>query len=127
MDPSLEDLLQLPLPEPPIVIETWPDGERFTFDDAEYDADTDRLRLIAGPPSAANVELTPEGHIVHSSIPDRRFSGLVLTRVADRLERFGQVDVTLGPTQYVALRIDDLAMLMTRARARRVRRFERRG
>jgi hypothetical protein len=125
MDPTLAELLQIPLPGPALVIRTWPDDDTYTFDDAEYDAETDRLRLTAGPPTAAAAELTPEGHIVRVAAPDGYVCGLVLTRVHDRLERYGHIEVTLGPRRFVSLRIDDLAGLLTRATMRRVRRFER--
>jgi hypothetical protein len=122
---TLADLLQLPLPGPALVIEAWPGGERYVFEDAEYDADSDRLRLTTGPPTAAAAELTAEGHIVRIAMPDGWLCGLVLTDVHDRLERFGHVDVTLGPRQFASLCIDDLAGLLTRAAARRSRRFAR--
>jgi hypothetical protein len=125
MEPSLAELLQLPLPGPALVITTWPDNDTYSFDDAEYDVDTDRLRLTVGPPTAACAELTPEGHIVRVAAPDGYVCGLVLTGVHERLERYGHIEVTLGPTQFVSLRIDDLAELLTRATSRRVRRFER--
>ena len=125
MEPSLADLLQLPLPGPALVIETWPGGDQYSFDDAEYDSLHDRLRLTCGPPTAASAELTPEGHIVRTAVPDGYVCGLVLTDVHDRLERFGHVEVTLGPTQFVSLRIEHLAGLLTRATARRCRRFAR--
>ena len=125
MEPSLAELLQLPLPRPALVIECWPGGDRYAFDDAEYDAETDRLRLTSGPPTAASAELTPEGHVLRIAMPDGYVCGLVLTDVHDRLERFGHVDVSLGPTQFVSLNIDDLAGLLTRATARRSRRFAR--
>ncbi len=127
MEPSLADLLQLqlPLPRPALVLEAWPGGDVYAFDDAEYDADNDRLRLTSGPPTAAAAELTPEGHVVRIAMPDGWLCGLVLTDVHDRLERFGHVEVTLGPRQFVTLGIDDLAGLLTRATARRSHRFAR--
>ena len=125
MEPSLADLLQLPLPRPALVIETWPRRDCYSFDDAEYDPVADRLRLTSGPPTAAGAELTPEGHIVRTAAPDGYVCGLVLTSVHERLERCGHVEVTLGPMQFVSLGIDDLAGLLTRATARRSRRFAR--
>jgi hypothetical protein len=125
MEPSLADLLQLPLPTPALVLKAWPGGERYVFDDAEYDADEDRLRLTAGPPTVAAAELTPEGHVVRVAMPDGRLCGLVLVDVHDRLERFGHLEVTLGPRQFVTLAIDDLAGLLTCAAARRSHRFAR--
>jgi hypothetical protein len=122
---DLAPLLALPEPAPALVIETWPDGDAFTFDDAEYDAATDRLRLTLGPITAASAELTPEGHIVRVAVPDGYLCGLVLTDVHSRLERFGHIEVTLGPRQFASLDIDHLAGLLTRATSRRVRRFER--
>jgi hypothetical protein len=125
MSQTLDDLLHIPLPAPALVIETWPDGDTYSFDDAEYDAETDRLRLTCGPPTAARAELSPEGHIVRIAAPDGYLCGLVLTNVHDRLERFGHIEVTLGPTQFVSLRVGDLAELLSRGRSRRVRRFAR--
>jgi hypothetical protein len=125
MEPSLAELLQLPLPGPALVLETWPDGESYAFDDAEYDPESDRLRLTCGPPTAASAEFTPEGHIVRHAAPDGYVCGLVLTDVHARLERYGHIEVTFGPLRFVSLRIDDLAGLLTRASAQRARRFAR--
>jgi hypothetical protein len=124
-DVSLEQLLRIPAPGPALVIETWPDGDRYVFDDAHYDAESDRLRLTAGPVTAASAELTPEGHIIRIAAPDGYLCGLVLTGVRDRLQRYGHLEVTLGPRQFASLDLDQLAGLLTRATARRVRRFER--
>jgi hypothetical protein len=126
MDSSLATLLIPPRSDSALEFWTWPRGDRFAFDDAEYDETSDRLRLTCGPPTVASAELTPEGHVVRVSALDGDICGLVLVDVHDRLERHGRLSVTLGPNQHVTLSAEDIVSLISRAVVRqRTRRFSR--
>lgn len=108
-----------------LTLHTLPYPGTFSFDAAEYDAADDRLRLTAGPPTAAVGHLTPEGHVLRASAPDDRLVGLTIVDVARRLGRDGYVEVTLGPGQVATLLAADIAHLLTASAPRRTGRFSR--
>lgn len=108
-------------------LETWPRGQRYCFDDAEYDESTDRLRLSYGPLTAASACPTPEGHVIRIAEPQGYLCGLVITRVTERLRRDGRIEVTMGPLELLELDLADVAAVLSRPGARRTNRFARRA
>lgn len=99
--------------QPPLVLGLADGAGSLTFDSADYEESADRLFLAAGPPCAASMELTPEGHLLRISAPDGALCGLVLTGVRRRLSGEGCVAVTLGPGQHAVLDAGDVAHLLT--------------
>ena len=116
-----------PRDEVHLTLEVWPDGSRYRFDRCSYDEATDRLQLTYGPPGAASVHVTPEGHLMRVSVPDNVLCGLVVTEVRARLARDGRISITLGPLQLATLGAADVAELLTRGVPRRTNRFARTG
>ena len=94
-------------------VESWPSGARYWFDHAQYDRDTDRLALTCGPPTAAAVYVTQEGHVVRVAEPDGYVCGIVLTDVQRRLDGRGRVDITLRDLERLSLSVDDVAQALT--------------
>lgn len=112
--------------EPAILsLVTWPQGQCYRFDDAEYDEGTDRLRLSYGPLTAASACPTPEGHVIRIAEPHGYLCGLVITDVTERLRRDGRIEVTMGPLELLELDLADVAAVLSRPGARRTNRFAR--
>jgi hypothetical protein len=65
------------------------------FDHADYDADVDVLYLHAGYPQPAEGEETPEGHVLRYAPGTQTIVGLTVINARWRLERDGQLTVTI--------------------------------
>ena len=94
-------------------LKSWPSGARYWFDHADYDAETDRLHLTFGPPTAARAYPTPEGHVVRVAAHGRDLCGLVITDLHRRLARRGRIDLTLQDNERLSLSVTDVARALT--------------
>lgn len=110
---GLDELLTLERDATVLALRTLPGQGTFRFHEADYDADEDRLRLVAGPDAAGYTELTPEGHLLRVTVPDHRIRSLELVGVRRALATHGRVTVTLAPDQVATLFADDIAHLLT--------------
>ena len=99
-----------------LTLRVWPSGDTYRFDRADYDPQTDRLRLTAGPPTAASAAFSPEGHILRIAEPVGYLCGVTLTRVSQRLHDEGAIELTLSPDEFVVLHLDDVAHLISESR-----------